>query len=106
MKHASILVAAALALSFNVAQADDKGANPQQNRMAQCNKQAEGKKGDERKQFMSQCLSNKPAAAPGANAAPNAACEKAAAEKNLHGAAKGSFVKKCEQDAKTGAPKK
>lgn len=106
MKHAMILMTAVLALSFNVAHADDKGANPQQNRMAACNKQAEGKKGEERKQFMSQCLSNKPAAAAGANAAPNAACEKAAAEKNLHGAAKGSFIKKCEQDAKAGVPKK
>ena len=32
-------------------------ANPQQERMKDCNKQAEGKKGDERKTFMSACLS-------------------------------------------------
>lgn len=106
MKHLIALLAASLALTLTAARADDKGNTPQQNKMAACNKQAGDKKGDERKQFMSQCLSNKPAAAPGANAAPNAACEKAAAEKNLHGAAKGSFIKKCEQDAKAGAPKK
>jgi hypothetical protein len=31
----------------------------QQERMANCNKQADGKKGDERKAFMSECLSAK-----------------------------------------------
>ena len=30
--------------------------NPQQNKMAECNKEAGGKKGDERKSFMSSCL--------------------------------------------------
>jgi len=30
---------------------------PQQNKMATCNKEAEGKKGDERKAFMKDCLS-------------------------------------------------
>lgn len=35
---------------------------PQQNKMAVCNKEAEGKKGDERKAFMKTCLSaQKPA---------------------------------------------
>jgi hypothetical protein len=29
---------------------------PQQSKMAVCNKEAEGKKGDERKAFMSECL--------------------------------------------------
>jgi psiF repeat len=32
---------------------------PQQNKMATCNKSAEGKKGDERKAFMKDCLSAK-----------------------------------------------
>ncbi|HLA33276.1 MAG TPA: PsiF family protein [Rhodocyclaceae bacterium] len=31
----------------------------QQDKMKECNKQAEGKKGDERKAFMKECLSNK-----------------------------------------------
>ena len=36
--------------------ADDKKANPQQERMKACNSQAEDKTGDERKAFMSKCL--------------------------------------------------
>jgi len=36
----------------------------QQNKMTTCNKDAGDKKGDERKAFMKDCLSNKPAAAP------------------------------------------
>jgi hypothetical protein len=43
--------------------------NSQQNKMATCNKEATGKKGDERKAFMKECLSNKPAA-PAAAPAP------------------------------------
>ena len=45
--------------------------NSQQNKMATCNKEATGKKGDERKAFMKECLSNKPAAP--VSAAPAAA---------------------------------
>ena len=37
-------------------------ATEQQNKMATCNKDAAGKKGDERKAFMKECLSSKPAA--------------------------------------------
>lgn len=36
-------------------------ANSQQTKMATCNKDATGKKGDERKAFMKSCLSAKPA---------------------------------------------
>ena len=36
--------------------------HPQQTRMKDCNVKAKGKKGDERKQFMSTCLSGKDAA--------------------------------------------
>ncbi|MGF6722374.1 hypothetical protein P3T43_001721 [Paraburkholderia sp. GAS41] len=38
--------------------------NSQQSKMTACNKQAGDKKGDDRKAFMSSCLSAKPAAAP------------------------------------------
>ncbi len=51
-------------------------ANEQQNKMATCNKDATGKKGDERKAFMKECLSSKPAApaaVPAAAPAPAAA---------------------------------
>jgi hypothetical protein len=37
--------------------------HPQQTRMKECNAKAKGKKGDERKQFMSACLSGKDVAA-------------------------------------------
>lgn len=36
-----------------------KGLTPQQQRMKDCNAQAKGMKGDERKTFMSSCLSTK-----------------------------------------------
>ena len=45
---------------------------------------------------MKKCEREAGAAAPDAH---KAACEKTAAEKKLAGAAKNSFVKKCEQDA-------
>lgn len=53
----TLLAGFALALSVTAAQADDKPRTPQQNRMAQCNKEAAGKTGDERKQLMKTCLS-------------------------------------------------
>ncbi|MFY9317617.1 MAG: PsiF family protein [Burkholderiales bacterium] len=54
-------VVCAMALAFG-AQAQDKKKEPseaqkaQQQRMADCNKKAEGKKGDDRQKFMSGCL--------------------------------------------------
>lgn len=41
-----------------------QAATEQQNKMATCNKEATGKKGDERKAFMKDCLSKKPAEEP------------------------------------------
>ena len=41
----------------------DKALTPQQERMKDCNKKAEGKTGDARKEFMSACLSGKDAPA-------------------------------------------
>jgi len=38
-----------------------EAATEQQNKMVTCNKDAAGKKGDERKAFMKECLSKKPA---------------------------------------------
>ncbi len=51
-----------------------EAATEQQNKMVTCNKEATGKKGDERKAFMKECLSKKPAApaAPEKPAAPTA----------------------------------
>ena len=53
------LTALTLACAFAIpaaALAQDKAANPQQERMTACNKQATGKTGEDRKQFMSACL--------------------------------------------------
>lgn len=45
--------------TFAVTSAPAFAANAQQERMTACNKEAADKKGDERKKFMSTCLSNK-----------------------------------------------
>ncbi len=81
--------------------AEAKKPTAQQERMKACNKDAAGKKGDERKAFMSGCLKGQ--AAPEAAAAP-AGCDAMAAEKKLAGAAKSSFLKKCTADTGTAAP--
>lgn len=53
-----------LSLSLGAAHAaDTKAATPQQSKMKTCNADAKDKKGDERKAFMKECLSAKPAAA-------------------------------------------
>lgn len=64
MKQLLSLTALGLALSFGAAHATDTPATAptkQQSKMATCNKDATGMKGDERKAFMKTCLSNKPA---------------------------------------------
>lgn len=62
-----LLTTVALGLAFSVAQAQQApasapatGRTAQQEKMATCNKEAEGKKGDDRKKFMSDCLKAKP----------------------------------------------
>lgn len=69
----------------------------QQQRMVDCNKQATGKKGDERKAFMSSCLKGQSTAAAPAAAAPAAtpAAHETQQEK----------MKSCNADAKTKALK-
>ncbi|TDK67538.1 PsiF family protein [Sapientia aquatica] len=51
-----LLLVVALCLPFFAVHAE----NAQQSKMATCNKDATGKKGDERKAFMKDCLSAKP----------------------------------------------
>jgi hypothetical protein len=64
MKKLFTLLALGLSLSLGAAHAaDEKAKTPQQSKMGTCNKDAADKKGDERKAFMKQCLSAKPAAA-------------------------------------------
>ncbi|MGC4088254.1 MAG: PsiF family protein [Polyangiaceae bacterium] len=60
----SLLTALGFSLCLaGAAHAEDakKAPTAQQQRMKDCNTQADGKKGDERKTFMSACLSGKPA---------------------------------------------
>jgi hypothetical protein len=85
-----------------------KSPTPQQQRMAVCNKQATGMKGDDRKKFMSACLSGKATAASTA-AAPAAAsaakpmtqqdkmkaCNADASSKNLKGDDRKKFMSDC-----------
>ncbi len=101
MKLAIALISFALATGSAFAADEKKADTPkkepsaaqkaQQTKMKDCNAKATGKTGDERKAFMKQCLSGGNAAASG--------CEGQAAEKKLAGAAKTSFLKKCEADA-------
>lgn len=60
MKQLLSLLAIGLSLSFGAAHAQEKGKTLQQTKMATCNMDATGKKGDERKAFMKECLSAKP----------------------------------------------
>jgi len=60
MKVFTYLLSLGLAFALTSARAEDeKPKKP--NRMATCNKNAEGKKGQERKDFMKECLSTKKA---------------------------------------------
>ncbi|MGA9342668.1 MAG: PsiF family protein [Rhodanobacteraceae bacterium] len=86
------------------AQAMSKSGKPmtaQQQRMVNCNKEATGKKGAERKSFMSTCLKGKTAAAPMTSNAKMAqrekmkSCNAEAKTKSLKGADRKSFMKTC-----------
>ena len=59
MKATFQLLAVSIALVSASAQAVEKERTPQQNKMAMCNKEATGKSGGERKDFMKTCLSAK-----------------------------------------------
>lgn len=72
----------------------------QQGKMAACNKEAGDKKGDERKAFMKECLSAKPAAAATsdkktAQQEKMKTCNKEAGDKALKGDARKAFMKEC-----------
>lgn len=68
-------------------------ANSQQTKMADCNKQAGDKKGDERKAFMKTCLSAQPAAAPMSQQDKMKACNAQASGKK--GDERKAFMKSC-----------
>jgi hypothetical protein len=76
-----------------------KDATPQQQRMADCNKTAgeKGLKGDDRKQFMSTCLSGKADAKPAASTQQDRmkSCNAEAAKQNLKGDERKKFMSSC-----------
>jgi opacity protein-like surface antigen len=73
MKKLMILLAAGAFVAAAPAFAAD---NTQQDKMKACNASAGDKKGDERKAYMSTCLSAKPAAAPAKPESKMAMCNK------------------------------
>jgi uncharacterized protein HemX len=58
---AALTIALPLCIGAIVASAEEKAAPTQQNKMATCNKDAGDKKGEERKAFMKECLTDKQA---------------------------------------------
>lgn len=90
-KLLSFMVAASMALSFGLAHTAASAKTAQQEKMATCNKDAADKKGDERKAFMKQCLSKKPART--AQQEKMASCNKEAAGKK--GDERKAFMSDC-----------
>jgi hypothetical protein len=88
-----ILIAALVAAPMCALAADDKAKTPQQEKMASCNKEAgdKGLKGDDRKKFMSECLSK----AKMSQQDKMRACSKDASEKALKGAERKQFMSEC-----------
>jgi len=107
----SLCLAAQFALAPAAFAADDakKPITPQQQRMRDCNKEAAGMKGQERKDFMKQCLSGKQAANKAAREERREerqearqsqqdkmkACNAEAATKGLKGDARKAFMSDC-----------
>ena len=98
MKKLISLVVLGLAMAAGGAHA----ATAQQGKMKTCNADAKTKdlKGDERKGFMKECLSAKPAAAPAAEGATTQqtkmkTCNADAKTKALKGAERKTFMKEC-----------
>ena len=75
-KLIALMALGAFAVGGSTAYAAD---HPQQTRMKDCNVKAKGKKGDERRQFMSSCLSGK--SAPGKDVAAKDAGKDTAVQK-------------------------
>jgi hypothetical protein len=93
--YKTLLLAACLALPFAGHAAEEKKMTPQQEKMTACNKEAADKKlaGDERKKFMSSCLSAKGVSQ--SQQDKMATCNKDAAAKNLKGDERKAFMSKC-----------
>ena len=95
-----ILTASPLALAAEKDKAPSEAQKKQQQRMADCNKQAGAKKleGDARKKFMSSCLSGDgagPSPAQKAQQQKMTDCNKQAGAKKLEGDARKKFMSSC-----------
>ena len=100
MKTLLSLIALGASLSFGAAQAQpaapgtsERAPTAQQNKMTACNKDAAGKKGDERKAFMKECLS---ASAPRMTQQEKMkTCNVGASDKKLKGDDRKTYMKAC-----------
>lgn len=105
---AALFLSSGLAHAADIAKADaatpavEKKLTPSQQRMADCNKEAKGKKGQERRDFMSQCLrAGKSAVAPAAAVSEAKKpqrmkdCNQRAGEKALKGPERKAFMSEC-----------
>jgi hypothetical protein len=101
-----VVIATAVSfLSGSAASAADKALTPQQQRMADCNQQASGKTGDERKSFMSSCLKGGTSATDAKPSTPQErmkTCNADATSKALKGADRKSFMSTCLKSATAG----
>jgi hypothetical protein len=92
-----VLIAVLLSAPLCAWAADDKAKTPQQEKMAACNKEAGDKalKGDERKTFMSACLSAGKSQAKLTQQEKMKSCNKEAGDKALKGDERKKFMSQC-----------
>ena len=94
MKRISLAIV--LGCAALAAQAADKAPSAQNNKMTTCNKEAGDKKGDERKAFMKECLSAKPAATAASGTPQQQKMKACSAEaKGKTGDDRKAFMKEC-----------
>jgi hypothetical protein len=93
MKKLLTLVALGLTFTMGTAYAAD-GKSAQQTKMGTCNQEAGDKKGDERKAFMKECLSAKPAA-PVTQQSKMKTCNADAKTQALKGDERKKFMSEC-----------
>ena len=99
MKQLTAVIAIGLAMTFWLASAPARAAShtgdaqktPQQSRMGMCNNNAVGKKGDERKAFMKECLGAKKEG----QQSKMKTCNADAGAKQLKGDERKGFMKEC-----------
>ncbi len=95
---AAVILAGQFAFSATAFAADEKKPTPQQQRMKDCNAEAKGMKGQERKDFMKGCLSGKQAERKEARSTQQdkmKTCNADAKTKGLTGDARKAFMSDC-----------